>query len=37
MSVAWRLSEEAFLQGARSRFLDNLKLRFREVIPVIQM
>ena len=28
MSVAWRLSEEAFLQGARSRFLDNLKLRF---------
>ena len=27
MSVAWRLSEESFLRGARSKFLDNLKLR----------
>lgn len=28
MSVAWRLSEESFLRGAKDRFLDNLKLRF---------
>jgi TonB-linked SusC/RagA family outer membrane protein len=27
-SVAWRLSEESFLKGARHHFLDNLKLRF---------
>jgi TonB-linked SusC/RagA family outer membrane protein len=26
-SVAWRLSEEPFLAGARAQFLDNLKLR----------
>lgn len=28
MSVAWRLSEESFLRGAKDQFLDNLKLRF---------
>lgn len=28
MSVAWRLSEEPFMQRVRSTFLDNLKLRF---------
>ncbi len=27
MSVAWRLSEESFLSGAKAKFLDNLKLR----------